>query len=201
MSINSKQSQFFRIMDLGENYEKSQASLNSFKEQIMQCRQLIKSPQGFIKVYFSKLKTQVDTDREEARKAINAHYMLMSQELDMIQEDCLNSFNVNENKKRVNFERTLKEYEEKFLVLKNDLASVSKIDFKRWEEIMLDSNSFKVRLEAMKEDFEEELLMNKAVTYESSKLGMEMLEPVKLVTRQLKESEFLNKYQSNKMLP
>ena len=191
MSIRSNRNQYFRVMDLGETYEKSQASLNTFKEQIMQCKQLIKSPEGFIKVYFSKLKTQIETDREEVKKAINAHYKLLTNELDMIQGDCLQSLDWKENIKKEAFEKLLKEYEDKFLVLKHDLTAVSKIDFKRWDEIMFDSNNLKLKLESMKEDYEEELLMNKAVTYESNRLGIEVLEPVKLITRQLKESELI----------
>ncbi len=54
------------VINLGVNYEASQTSLYSFKEHIVQCKQLIKSPEGFIKVYFSKLKTQIETDREVA---------------------------------------------------------------------------------------------------------------------------------------
>ena len=191
MSIRSNRNQYFRVMDLGETYEKSQASLNTFKEQIMQCKQLIKSPEGFIKVYFSKLKTQIETDREEVKKAINVHYKLLTNELDMIQGDCLQSLDWKENIKKEAFEKLLKEYEDKFLVLKHDLTAVSKIDFKRWDEIMFDSNNLKLKLESMKEDYEEELLMNKAVTYESNRLGIEVLEPVKLITRQLKESELI----------
>jgi hypothetical protein len=114
------------VINLGGNYEASQTSLNSFKEQIVQCKQLIKSPEGFIKVYFSKLKTQIETDREVAnfnlkktiktlQKGLNTHYMLMENELDKIQEDCLQSISSNKKKHWKNFERRLKEYEDKLV--------------------------------------------------------------------------------------
>jgi hypothetical protein len=185
------------VINLGGNYEESQTSLNSFKEQIVQCKQLIKSPEGFIKVYFSKLKTQIETDREIAnfnfkntiktlQKGLNTHYMLMENELDKIQEDCLQSLSSNKKKHWKNFERRLKEYEDKLMVLENDMASLSESDSKQWEDINLASKQLKLKLGSIKKDLEEEFLMNRAFSYKSNKLGIEVLEPVRVKTPEQK---------------
>ncbi len=124
----------FKDLDLGKNFTAAKKSLISLKEKIEELKGFNKDGL-FIHEYFSKLRNEIDIEREVVKLKIDEHYLKLIAEVDEIEDKCM-SVTTDTNKLIVVEVKTFEEVLENFQIDFDKLE----IDFYNWENIRKGSN-------------------------------------------------------------
>ncbi len=157
----------FKGLNLGENFSAAKRALKTLDEKIQEFKKL-KSDHLFLPEYFSKLRKEIDTDRETVKQKIDEHYSKLIEKVNEDQAKCKEKSNETENAA----DNVIKQFNEKLKNLREDLDQV-KIDFESWEKIRKDSNYEIKKLNKHMLSYRDELLLNQSYVFESRDLEIE----------------------------
>ncbi len=151
----------FKDLDLGKNFTAAKKSLISLKEKIEELKGFNKDGL-FIHEYFSKLRNEIDIEREVVKLKIDEHYLKLIAEVDEIEDKCM-SVSTDTNKLIVVEVKTFEEVLENFQIDFDKLE----IDFYNWENIRKGSNRHLKELNEMIPKFKNDLLLKQLYSFES----------------------------------
>ena len=120
--------QTFKGLDLGSHFKKSKTSLAEFKKKIEEFKILQKDPYNFINNHFSKLRNEIDIEREVAKEIIDKHFLELIEEVDEMEAECKEKA---ELEKGSQSEISIDVFENKFKSFKKEL-DLLKIDMEHW---------------------------------------------------------------------
>ena len=168
--------QTFKGLDLGSHFKESKASLAEFIKKIEEFKILQKDPYNFINDHFSKLRNEIDIEREVAKEIIDKHFLELIEEVDEMEEECKEKA---ELEKGSQSEISIDVFVNKFKSFKKEL-DLLKIDMEHWDNVKVNSDEQIYGLKRFIKERERELLLNNSQRLHNN-LRIEILEVISKV--------------------
>ncbi len=159
----------YKGLDLGENFTIAKESLKNFKEVIDGLKSMKAKQEAFLKIYFDKLRDEINAEREFSKTIVDEHYAGLIRQVNMIEEE----------KKMCQISEL--PWEEGFNNLKQEI-NIPKIDIKRWDKVASEANSEATELRKVLSEISNEVL-DSSYSYVSNNELARCLEPVKIVIK------------------
>jgi len=152
----------FKGVNLGKHFTAAKESLMDFREKIKELKGFNKDGL-FIHDYFSKLRNEIDLEREVVKLKIDEHYLKLIDEVNDTEEKCMSE----STDLADSIEDEAETFEEKLASLRIDFDKLE-IDVDNWENIRKGSNYQLKELNEKIQKFKSDLLLNNIYTFESN---------------------------------
>lgn len=153
----------FKGIDFGDKYRKSQLSMNAFRKELSDLENLAENSEVYVEDYFSDIQKKVLNEREEVLNQINAAYLNVLNEVQLLKIRCLK---VRESELLEKVKSDLKYVKNHLNMLDNDLNTTSLVvDEKKWEDIALLADFQKIKTTKTINDLKEKLTLNLSYDY------------------------------------
>ena len=169
----------FKGFDLGSHFKESKASLAEFRKKIEEFKILQKDPYNFINDHFSKLRNEIDIEREVAKEIIDRHFLELIEEVDEMEAECKEKA---ELEKGSQSEISIDVFVNKFKSFKKELDLLN-IDMEHWDNVKVNSDEQIYELKGFIKERELKLLLDNSQRLHNN-LRIEILE-VKIVTEKV----------------
>ncbi len=165
-------------LDFGTVYNRSKDSLIEYAANIKELKIILKDPDNLIAECFSKLRNEIDLEREQFKSRVDQHFMELIDEVSLIELGCKqHSKSVLENSCDIT------EIDNHHKHLKEKLNE-PRIDFEKWENITFEANEMNIQLKRLIRNLEADLVENMRYKLEFS------MKDVIINTRVFKEPMF-----------
>ena len=165
-------------LNLGENLSNTKTSVYNFKRKIEELKLLKNDNHNYIYEYFLELRTKIYIERELFKEVIDAHYLDLIDQVDMIEAEYKGkSYGLQLDQ----FEASIKEFETNVGKLNADL---SKLKYNiNGRGITVQSSQEISKVETVISELQNELLLNKKYKLESNITSLKNeMKSVKLIT-------------------
>lgn len=173
----------YKDLDLGENFNQAQGSLEQLKSKIKNLKALARQPDSYITDHFNVLKKQVEEERDLYRKEVDYRFKQLINEVKDIEASC------KALAKDQYYDRELHMFEDNFKKLKSDMDTL-KIDIKVWDNVTLEADSHTSKINRLVEDLKSELMHDKYYSVETNITALTKdLEQIKIVPKNRQKME------------
>lgn len=145
-------------LSFGEVFDRSKESVHNLAKKIERLETLNSNPKEFVESYFSELKAQVDTKREEFKLKIDRNFQKLIGDIEFYEKECLEGIYFGTDSAVKSEIEVSKECLESYKVSLNSLS----VDEDEWEEIALKSKFLKAKLNVFINDLERVYLREKS---------------------------------------
>lgn len=153
----------FKGIDFGDKYRKSQLSMDAFRKELTYLEYLADKSELYVDDYFSGIQKKVLIEREEVLNQINAAYLNVLNEVQLLKIRCLK---VRDSEYLDKVKGDLKYVKNHINMLENDLNSTPLVvDEKKWEDITLLADFQKLKTTKTINDLKEKLTLNLSYDY------------------------------------
>jgi len=141
-------------LDFGSVYNRSKDALIDLAKKIKELKIIFKDPDNFIAECFSKLRNEIDLEREQLKSRVDKHFMELIDEVNLMELGCKQH-----SKSVIEKICDIKEIDNHHENLKEKLNQ-PKIDFEKWENITFESNEMDIKLKRIIRNLEADLVKN-----------------------------------------
>ncbi len=141
-------------LDFGSIYKRTKDSLIELAIRIADLKTILDDPEYVIDRCFTKLRNEIDLEKEEFSYRVEKHFQVLIDEVNMMESICKN-----ESKSIVEKSCDFKEITNKNKYLKEELNK-PKIDFAKWKEIGLESEENTINLKRLVQNIQDDLIKN-----------------------------------------